>query len=40
MKADDGPVAQIELQAEIVLRESVGRAGGTRSRRRSLDAAA
>jgi LacI family transcriptional regulator len=40
MKADDGPVAHIELQAEIVLRESVGRAGGTRSRRRSLDAAA
>ena len=40
MKGDDGPVAHIELQAEVVLRESVGRAAGTRPRRRSLAAAA
>jgi len=40
MKGDDGPAVHIELQAEIVLRESVGSASGERPRRRSLAPAA
>ncbi|MFI4978911.1 MAG: LacI family DNA-binding transcriptional regulator [Nevskiales bacterium] len=40
MKGDEGPVAHIELQAEIVFRESVRKASGTRPRRRSLASAA
>ena len=40
MKGDDGPVVHIELQAEILFRESVGRASAARARRRSLAAAA